>query len=96
MRLAAVGDNCMDVYDAIGKHIRRKCCKCSRLFCKIGRNGIIYQAVGTDKYGKLMVELIASKGVDTTHVHFLEGNTAITHVELVNGNGFSEIMMKES
>ncbi|EEG54832.1 fructoselysine 6-kinase, partial [Enterocloster asparagiformis] len=30
-------------------------------------------------------EKIAEKGVDVSHIRFMEGNTAITHVELVDG-----------
>lgn len=32
-----------------------------------------------------MKEKIAEKGVDVSHIRFMEGNTAITHVELVDG-----------
>ncbi|MBZ4668468.1 MAG: fructoselysine 6-kinase [Defluviitaleaceae bacterium] len=86
MRLAAVGDNCMDVYDAIGEaYPGGNPVNVAVYFVRLGGMASYTGAVGTDKYGKLMVESIASKGVDTTHVHFLEGNTAITHVELVNG-----------
>ena len=33
-----------------------------------------------------MKDSIAAKGVDTSHVRFVEGNTAITYVELINGD----------
>jgi len=86
MRLAAVGDNCMDVYDAIGEvYPGGNPVNVAVYFVRLGGVASYTGAVGTDSYGKLMVDALASKGVDTSHVHFLEGNTAVTHVELVNG-----------
>ena len=41
--------------------------------------------MGTDRYGMLMKEAISSKGVDTSHIRVMEGNTAITYVEMVDG-----------
>ena len=42
--------------------------------------------VGTDEYGRDLIEALNGKGVDTSHVHTAEGSTAVTKVEIVNGN----------
>jgi fructoselysine 6-kinase len=42
--------------------------------------------VGTDEYGKFMVDAITAKGVDTSHLKVLDGKTAVTHVEIENGD----------
>jgi fructoselysine 6-kinase len=42
-------------------------------------------AVGNDVYGQRMKDALMIKGVDISHVKTLDGNTAITHVELVDG-----------
>lgn len=53
--------------------------------CGWGESPPTRGVVGTDQYGKLMKEKIAEKGVDVSHIRFMEGSTAITHVELVDG-----------
>lgn len=87
IRVAAVGDNCMDCYDDLGKsfpggnpvnvavYIRR-----------LGGEASYTGAVGTDDSGRLMVEAIRQKGVDTSHVQVLEGETAVSHVQIVDGD----------
>lgn len=52
---------------------------------RLGGESTYIGAVGTDKYGKIMLDAIAAKGVDTSHMKVLEGNTAVTQVEIVNG-----------
>ncbi|EOS64623.1 PfkB family carbohydrate kinase [Oscillibacter sp. 1-3] len=85
--VAAVGDNCMDCYDDLGQsfpggnpvnvavYIRR-----------LGGQASYTGAVGSDPSGRQMIEAIAAKGVDTSHVQVLEGKTAVSHVRLVEGD----------
>lgn len=87
VRVAAVGDNCMDCYDDLGQsfpggnpvnvavYIRR-----------LGGEASYTGAVGSDSSGRRMIEAIAAKGVDTSHVKVLEGKTAVSHVRLVEGD----------
>ena len=87
MKLAAVGDNCMDVYKLEGKaYPGGNPVNVAVYFVRLGGKASYTGVVGTDSYGKLMKDSIAAKGVDTSHVRFVEGNTAITYVELVNGD----------
>lgn len=86
MKLAAVGDNCMDVYDNTGKsYPGGNPVNVSVYFVRLGGRASYTGVVGTDQYGALMKEKIAEKGVDVSHIRFVEGNTAITHVDLVDG-----------
>lgn len=86
MKLAAVGDNCMDVYDSIGEaYPGGNPVNVAVYFVRLGGEASYTGAVGTDCYGKLMADAVADKGVDTSHIHFLNGSTAITHVELKDG-----------
>ncbi|MFV0555490.1 MAG: fructoselysine 6-kinase, partial [Lactovum sp.] len=41
--------------------------------------------VGTDIYGDKMIEALKRKDIDVSHLRKLKGNTAITEVELVDG-----------
>jgi fructoselysine 6-kinase len=86
MKVAAVGDNCMDVYDKqnrfspggnpvnVAVYLRR-----------MGVESSYTGVVGSDEYGRMMVEAIRSRGVDTSHLRAVPGSTAITHVDLVDG-----------
>ena len=86
MKLAAVGDNCMDVYENTGKaYPGGNPVNVAVYFVRLGGEASYTGVVGTDKYGTLMKEKITEKGVDTSHIRFEEGNTAITHVELIDG-----------
>lgn len=86
MKLAAVGDNCMDVYDNTGNaYPGGNPVNVAVYFVRLGGRASYTGVVGTDKYGALMKEKIAGKGVDVSHIRFEEGSTAITHVELVDG-----------
>ncbi|RDU23842.1 fructoselysine 6-kinase [Anaerosacchariphilus polymeriproducens] len=86
MKLAAVGDNCMDVYDEIGEaYPGGNPVNVAVYFVRLGGCASYTGAVGTDQYGRLMADAVSAKGVDTSHIHFSKGNTAITHVELIDG-----------
>ncbi|BCJ98910.1 fructoselysine 6-kinase [Anaerocolumna chitinilytica] len=87
MKIAAVGDNCMDVYDGLGDaYPGGNPVNVAVYFVRLGGEASYTGAVGTDVYGKRMKDAIGAKGVDTSHIHFLEGTTAITHVELKDGD----------
>jgi len=86
IQLAAVGDNCMDVYQSINKaYPGGNPVNVAVYFTRLGGSASYTGVVGTDRYGALMKESIHKMGVDISNVHELEGSTAITYVELVNG-----------
>lgn len=86
MRIACVGDNCVDFYDNtneafpggnpvnVAVYVRR-----------LGGESSYLGAVGTDAHGRLMIDALAGKGVDVSHVQVLEGATALTHVNRIDG-----------
>lgn len=87
MKIACVGDNCVDSYDNTGEAFLggnplNVSVYLRRLGCRASYTG----AVGEDRYGKMMKEALDQKGVDTSHLKVLPGNTALTHVEIVNGD----------
>lgn len=87
MKLAAVGDNCMDVYDHTQKaYPGGNPVNVAVYFVRLGGNASYTGVVGTDQYGTLMKEKIEEKGVDGSHIRFMAGSTAITHVEIVDGD----------
>lgn len=87
IKIAAVGDNCMDVYDSTGEAFPGGNPVNVAVYVKRMNGDSSYTGVvGTDDYGKFMIEAIKAKGVDTSHIRILEGRTAVTHVELKDGD----------
>ncbi|MCY1712883.1 fructoselysine 6-kinase [Caproiciproducens galactitolivorans] len=86
MKIAAVGDNCMDVYEKLGKaYPGGNPVNVAVYTVRLGGEASYTGVVGSDKYGKIMIDALNAKGVDTSHLKVLPGNTAITQVELVDG-----------
>lgn len=87
IRIAAAGDNCMDVYQSEGRcdpggNPVNVAVYAVRLGCKASYTGV----VGTDRYGELMRQAIREKGVDVSHLTQKEGKTAVSYVEIVDGD----------
>jgi len=86
MRIAAVGDNCLDVYAALGKaYPGGNPVNVAVYMRRLGMDASYTGVVGTDQYGTIMKKALAAKGVDISHLHTRHGKTAITQVDLVNG-----------
>ena len=87
INIAAVGDNCMDVYKSTGEaYPGGNPVNVAVYIKRMNADSSYTGAVGTDEYGKRMIKAISEKGVDTSHIKVLEGKTAVTHVEHVNGD----------
>lgn len=87
IRIAAVGDNCIDVYDSTGEAFPGGNPVNVAVYVKRMNGDSSYTGVvGNDEYGKFMIEALKKKGVDISHIKVLEGKTAVTHVELKNGD----------
>ncbi|WP_046173612.1 fructoselysine 6-kinase [Domibacillus indicus] len=92
MKIATVGDNCMDVYKASGKAYPGGNPVNVAVYLKeLGADSAYIGWVGTDSYGDKMIKAIQDKGVDITCLSRKEGKTAVTFVELVeNDRAFGE------
>lgn len=86
MKIAAVGDNCMDVYEGNGEaYPGGNPVNVAVYTVRLGLGASYIGAVGQDEYGERMVQAIAGKGVDVSHLYRLPGRTAVTRVRLQNG-----------
>lgn len=84
--IAAVGDNCMDIYDRTGKaYPGGNPVNVAVYTVRLGGRASYTGAVGSDRYGDLMRSAIASKGVNVSHLRTVPGSTAVTHVDIKNG-----------
>ena len=89
MRLAAIGSNCIDFYHNLegGKAFPGGGPVNMAVYTiRLGGSGSYIGPVGTDEYGKIQLSAMKEKGVDCSHVSVLEGKTAVTTVELQNGD----------
>lgn len=87
MKIATVGDNCIDVYESLGEAFPGgNPVNVAVYLVRLGEEASYTGVVGNDKYGDIMIDSLNSKGVDTSHIKKVNGNTAITKVELVNGD----------
>jgi fructoselysine 6-kinase len=87
MKIAAVGDNCMDVYKSLNQAFPGgNPVNVAVYTTRMGGEASYTGVVGNDKYGQIMINTLREQDVDTSHVRVLPGNTAVTMVELVNGD----------
>lgn len=88
MKLAAVGSNCIDYYNNInngeafpgGGPVNM-----AVYTVRLGGESAYIGPVGNDNYGQIMIEAIRKKGVDISHLRVEEGKTAVSQVELIDG-----------
>lgn len=100
INIAAVGDNCIDLYDSTGEIYPGGNPVNVAVYVKRMKGDSSYTGVvGSDYYGKFMIDAISKKGVDTSHIKVMDGKTAVTHVEIRNGDRilgeYEEGVMKE-
>lgn len=87
MKVAAIGDNCVDVYEAEGKsYPGGNPVNVAVYLRRMNVNASYTGVVGNDVYGQTMIDALKNKGVDVSHVRIEEGSTAITKVSIVDGN----------
>ncbi len=86
MKIACIGDNCIDYYDDSGLAFPGGNPVNVAVYARsLGAQTAYLGAVGTDSYGDLLLRSLAEKRVDVSHVQQLPGTTALCHVSLVNG-----------
>lgn len=87
IRVAAIGDNCIDYYDSLNESYPGGNPVNVAVYIKrLGGESSYTGAVGNDSFGKIMISAIQNKGVDTSHIQVLDGKTAVTHVDIVDGD----------
>ncbi len=86
MKIACVGDHCIDYYDETGLacpggnpvnvavYARRR-----------GAQTAYFGPVGTDRFGGLLLKRLAEEQVDLSHVQRLDGPSALCHVTMRDG-----------
>lgn len=86
IRIATAGDNCMDAYSDGNVYPGGNPVNVAVYVARLGGESAYIGAVGTDEYGRIMLDAIQGKGVDISHTKVLEGSTAVSYVDIVNGD----------
>lgn len=87
MKFATVGDNCIDAYESLNKYYAGgNPVNVGIYMIRLGEEASYIGAVGDDIYGEFMKVSLEKKGVDISHMKTLHGNTAVSKVEIVNGD----------
>lgn len=86
VKVAAVGDNCIDFYENTGHSFPGGNPVNVAVYIKrLGGEASYTGAVGKDESGSFLIDAVKKKGVDTSHVQVLPGKTAVSHVRLTEG-----------
>ena len=83
MRVAEIGDNCIDVYERIGKkyptgNVVDTGVNLQKLRIPVS----IISTTGNDENGKWMLETLKKEGVDISHLKIGDGATAVTYMDM--------------
>ncbi len=86
MRVAEIGDNCIDLYERIGKkYPTGNVVDTGVNLKKLGVDVSIISTTGSDENGKWMIGSLKEEGLDISHLKVAEGQTAITYMDM-DGN----------
>lgn len=87
MRIVAVGDNCVDVYvdKGIG-YAGGGCVNFAAYSSRLGRPSAYVGALGKDSFGHQIEEALTIENVDTSHVQWLNGKTAVAFIKIIDGD----------
>ena len=86
MRVAEIGDNCIDLYERIGKkYPTGNVVDTGVNLKKLGVDVSIISTTGNDENGKWMIESLEKEGLDISHLKIGDGPTAITYMDM-DGN----------
>ena len=84
MKVAAIGDNCVDVYPDIGRYYATgNAVDFAVNMSKFGVRTSLISTRGNDKYGDEIFQALQSWNVDVSHLRVTAGNTAISYMTLV-------------
>ena len=82
MRVAAVGDACIDLYPDGRWYASGNVVDTGVHLARLGIPTAVVTAVGDDHWGHAIKAVLAAEGVDTSRVHILPGKTAVTQMAM--------------
>lgn len=84
MKVAAIGDNCIDMYEKMNRfYATGNAVDFAVNMKKLGIDTAVISTTGNDKYGEIMRKTLEEKGIDLSHFKTGEGKTAVSYMDLV-------------
>lgn len=84
MKVAAIGDNCIDMYKNLNRYyVTGNAVDFAVNIQKLGIPTAVISTTGNDEYGNITIETLKTQGIDLSHFKVKEGATAISYMELV-------------
>lgn len=85
MRVAAIGDNCVDVYPRLDRYYCTGNCVDFAVHMKrLGAEVSLISTTGNDEYGRQMILELLEEKIDVSHLKTGDGETAISYMDLVD------------
>lgn len=89
MKVACIGDNCIDYYERLNrKYPSGNIVDTAVNLVKLGANASVISTTGNDENGRWMIETLTKEGVDISHLKVAQGATAITYMDM---NGLDRV-----
>lgn len=83
-KVAAIGDNCIDLYDNTGRfHVTGNALDFAVNIKRLGLPTSLISTTGNDFFGDETIRVLKAEGLDISHLNQVEGKTAVSHMELV-------------
>lgn len=87
MKIACIGDNCIDSYDETGKYYPGgNAVNVAVYLHRMGVESSYVGAVGNDENGERLRRALLEKGVDVSRLRVIDGPTAVSHVRMLDGD----------
>lgn len=83
MKVAAIGDNCIDVYERIGRRYPTgNVVDTGVNIQKLGIPVSVISTTGSDENGRWMIQALEKEGLDLSHFKVGDGATAVTYMDM--------------
>ena len=83
MKVAAIGDNCIDLYEKLNKYYATgNAVDFAVNMKKLGIDTAVISLTGDDEYGKLMLKELEKKQIDLYNFRVEKGNKAVSYMDL--------------
>ncbi|MDO7907135.1 fructoselysine 6-kinase [Paenibacillus sp. JX-17] len=85
MVIASVGDNCMDLYENGSRFPGGNAVNVAVWLSRLGSRVSYTGWIGSDEEGQELLRRLSGSGIDLSHMYTVEGRTATTQVNLIQG-----------
>jgi fructoselysine 6-kinase len=89
MKFAAIGDNCIDVYEKLQRsYPTGNAVDTAVNMRRLGIPTAMISTTGNDEHGRIMINALRREGLDLSHFRIADGATAVTYMEM---NGLDRV-----